>query len=210
MAGSGISSWQERLTARLKAEPKRAAMLAVLVAMMGLMWVKALTRSGMSPSGASASMDSAAYAAPAGDADLKPRLSRSSQALQEWARTPLPLVHRNLFDVKLEYFPQDGLASRQAGPDDASGFWDQVAKSLSNRADQEKARRILAENLRAQAARLNLESTVMSNGSPKALIDGVLVAEGDVVSGFRVLKIEAKRVIVEREGVRLEVLFNFR
>jgi hypothetical protein len=209
MAGHGISSWQERLVARVKAEPRRAVFLAVLVAIMGLMWVKALSRGGMTPSTASASMDSSAYAAPA-RAEARGRLSQTSQALAEWTKTPLPLVHRNLFDIKLEYFPQDHLAPRPANQEQSSGFWDQVAKSLSSRADQDKARRILAENLQAQAAKLDLQSTVMSNGSPKALINGVLVAEGDTVSGFRILRIEAKRIVVEREGVKLEVLFSFK
>jgi hypothetical protein len=30
-----------------------------------------------------------------------------------------------------------------------------------------------------------------------------------VITGFRVLRIEAKRIIVEREGVKLEVGFRF-
>jgi hypothetical protein len=40
---------------------------------------------------------------------------------------------------------------------------------------------------------------------PKAVIDGALVGEGDVVAQFRVLKIEARRIIVEREGIKLEI-----
>jgi hypothetical protein len=207
MAGPRISSWRKRILAKVKAEPKRAVFLAVLLAVMGLMWVKALSH-GVSPATARASIDSSAQTAPG--MQEKPLLSRTSQALQEWTRTPLSLVHRNVFDLKLEYFPQDQSSPQPQAREGDDGFWDQVAKSLTSRADQEKARRILAENLRVQAARLDLQSTVMSQGSPKALINGVLVGEGDVVSGFRVVRIEAKGVIVEREGVKLEVRFNFR
>ena len=64
-------------------------------------------------------------------------------------------------------------------------------------------------NLRVLAAKLDLQSTVMRNGSPKALVNGVLVGEGDTIEGFRVIKIEPKRIVVEREGVKLEVLFKF-
>jgi len=54
---------------------------------------------------------------------------------------------------------------------------------------------------------MQIASTFMGGGDgrPKALIDGVLVGEGEVVAGFRVLKIEPRRVIFEREGIRLEV-----
>jgi hypothetical protein len=48
----------------------------------------------------------------------------------------------------------------------------------------------------------------MSNGSTKAMVNGTLVEEGDTVSGFKILKIEARRMVVEREGIRLEVYFN--
>jgi hypothetical protein len=41
--------------------------------------------------------------------------------------------------------------------------------------------------------------------SPKAVIDGGLVGEGDVVASFRVLRIEPRRIIVEREGIKLEI-----
>ena len=45
----------------------------------------------------------------------------------------------------------------------------------------------------------------MMGASPKALINGQLVGEGEVVAGFRVLKIEARRMIIEREGIQLEI-----
>jgi hypothetical protein len=48
---------------------------------------------------------------------------------------------------------------------------------------------------------------------PKAVLNGELVGIGDVVAStagearttFRVLKIEARRIIVEREGIKLAV-----
>ena len=51
---------------------------------------------------------------------------------------------------------------------------------------------------------MKLQSTMMGP-QPKALVNGELVGEGDVVAAFRVLKIEARRIIVEREGIRLEI-----
>jgi len=44
--------------------------------------------------------------------------------------------------------------------------------------------------------------------SPKALVNGQLVGVGDVVASFRVCKIEARRIVVEREGIKLEIRSN--
>jgi hypothetical protein len=83
---------------------------------------------------------------------------------------------------------------------------------MSSRADVRKERQILIENLQQQASQLRLQSTMMG-ASPKAVVDGGLVGEGDVVACgagetrtvFRVLKIEPRRIVVEREGIKLEI-----
>jgi hypothetical protein len=40
---------------------------------------------------------------------------------------------------------------------------------------------------------------------PKAMVNGELVGEDSVVANFRIVQIEARRIIVEREGIRLEI-----
>jgi hypothetical protein len=132
----------------------------------------------------------------------------AAESLREWTDGPINDAHRNLFLVKLEYFAKEGSAEAPRSRESGQGFWDELAKSLTVKADQEKARRILIGNLQAQASKLNLQSTVMSGGSTKAMVNGTLVEEGDTVSGFKILKIEARRMVVEREGIRLEVYFN--
>jgi hypothetical protein len=109
---------------------------------------------------------------------------------------------RNLFAVELERFPQDG--TRTSVSTNGAGFWDELAKSMTFRADVKKERQILVENLQQQANQLRLQSTMMG-ASPKAVIGGELVGEGEVVASFRVIKIEARRIIVEREGIKLEI-----
>jgi len=110
---------------------------------------------------------------------------------------------RNLFAVNLERFPQDG--NRTTTPVGGTvGFWDELAKSLSSRADQNKQRQIRTDNAVRDAANLKLQTIVMS-AAPTAVIDGEMVEEGSVVAGFRVSKIEARRIIVEREGIKLEI-----
>ena len=63
---------------------------------------------------------------------------------------------------------------------------------------------------RLDSARKTLQATLAST---PALVNGQLVREGDVVAtgsgvsrtAYRVLKIEARRVILEREGIRSEI-----
>jgi len=126
----------------------------------------------------------------------------------EWSRQPIPsALSRNLFVVNYEYFPQDGTKPVIVHVSHGDGFWDQVAKSMAFRADQKEARDALRENIRQQAEKLNLQSTLMT-APPKALVNGELVGEGDVVASFRVLRIEAQRIVIEREGIMLEKRLN--
>ncbi|HEV7300387.1 MAG TPA: hypothetical protein VGN72_13555 [Tepidisphaeraceae bacterium] len=135
----------------------------------------------------------------------RPLSDQASPAVQEWVRTPIAPVGRNLFAIKLDYFPQDGTKVDQTlRAPQGNGFWDKLAKSMASRADQRRERQILVENLQLQAMQLRLQSTVMGP-SPGALVNGSLVREGDVVASFRVLKIEARRIVVEREGIKLEI-----
>lgn len=204
MGDYAMTNWQERIVRQVRGEPRRAVALGVLVVVMGFMWGRALLTGKPTPSRASGNV---AKAAATTEQTTSPQLTRAVRELQDWKRAPVGLIHRNLFSVRLEYFPQDG--SKPASSEESDGFWDQLGKSMAAKADQEEAKRILAENLRAQAARLDLQSTMMSQGSPKAMVNGTLVGEGEMVDGFRVLKIESKRIVVEREGVKLEVLFRF-
>ena len=79
-----------------------------------------------------------------------------------------------------------------------------MAKSLTSRADQNKQRQIRIDNTVRDAEKLQLQTIVMG-ASPKAVINGEMVGEGSVVAEFRVSRIEARRIIVEREGIKLEI-----
>ena len=83
---------------------------------------------------------------------------------------------------------------------------------MANEQFSSKQRQFLLENLQQQASQLSLQTTVMGM-KPKAVVNGELVGVGDVVASgtgesrttFRVLKIEPRRIIVEREGIKLAV-----
>jgi hypothetical protein len=83
-------------------------------------------------------------------------------------------------------------------------FWTELEKSLAQQADEASKRESLVNSLKQQAQAIRPQSTIMGP-NPRAMINGQMVGEGDVVASFRVVKIEARRIIVEREGIRLDV-----
>jgi hypothetical protein len=211
MAANQVTTFVEKLIKQAKADPKKAGILSVLVVVMAVLWVRLVGGSG-GPSHASA--NTVGFRADGNGAALADNLrgpvktNTTFAALQEWQKKPTsPLLSRNLFVVNYDFFPQDGSKPAPLRVPQGDGFWDHVAKSLTARADQKKEREVLVENLRLQAAQLKVQSTVMG-ASPKALINGELVGVGGVVASFRVAKIEARKIVVEREGIKLELRLN--
>ena len=190
---------------QVKAEPKKAAALALLVAVLLAMWVKIfLFGDPRTVTAGPLGGDKVKVGTPD---TLRQQLSPASRSLLEWTKKPITGTRRNLFAIKLDYFPVDGSRPIFSG-DDADGFWDQLAKSLAAKADQEKARGILRDNVRAKASRLDLQSTGTFNGTPKAMVNGTIVQEGDTIEGFLIVRIETKRIVVEMEGIQVEVIFK--
>lgn len=201
-------SIRNNVVRQVRAEPKKAVALLALGTTVMVMWARLFLFGAAAPNTAGA-VEPQNPELPVTSASAPQNDSPALRALSEWVQGPIAPITQNVFALKIDYFPQDGSKVVATPENPGESFWDQLAKSLAERADQEKARRILVENLQSQAARLELQSTVLNNGTPKALINGTLVGEGDGVAGFRVLKIEAKKVTVEREGVRLEVGFGY-
>jgi hypothetical protein len=205
MKANPIEKLAKQLVKQAKAEPQKATVLGVLLAIMIVLVVR--VGGGSNPSAASASI-AVQRALPL--TTKGPHKANSAlAALGEWARQPIPpALSRNLFVVNYEYFPQDGTKPAPVvRVSHGDGFWDRVAKSMALRADQRMERDALRENIIRDAEKLNLQSTLMS-APPKALVNGVLVVEGDVVASFRVLRIEAQRIVIEREGIMLEKRLN--
>ena len=195
----------EGMYRQVKAEPKKAAALLLLGVVLIAMWAKIFIFS--EPRQASAGASAGQNVKVPTSYILNQQLSPASRSLLEWTKKPITGTKRNLFAIKLDYFPVDGSRPMFSG-DDADGFWDQLAKSLAAKADQEKARGILRDNVRAKASRLDLQSTGTFNGTPKAMVNGTIVQEGDTIEGFLIVKIETKRIVVEMEGIQVEVIFK--
>ncbi|HEV8377535.1 MAG TPA: hypothetical protein VGP99_01700 [Tepidisphaeraceae bacterium] len=205
MIAQGEANALDSMVRQVKAEPKKAAALALLVAVLVAMWAKIFLFSDPRPVSAGASGGEKVKAVT--PYTLNQQLSPASRSLLEWTKKPITGTKRNLFAIKLDYFPVDGSRPMFSG-DDADGFWDQLAKSLAAKADQEKAKGILRDNVVMRASRLDLQSTGSFNGIPKAMVNGTIVQEGDMIEGFRVVMIEAKRIVVELEGIQVQVIFK--
>jgi hypothetical protein len=201
MKGNAIEKLYGQLVRQAKGDPKKATILGVLLLIMAVVIVKS---SSSSPSVSSANIN--VPRSPIGSDPPKPPNNKPSSgaALAAWARGPIPpALSRNLFVVNYECFPQDGTKPVLVRISHGDGFWDQLAKSMASRADLKMEREVLLANMRTEAEKLKVQSTMMG-ASPKALINGELVSEGDVVASFRVSKIEPRRIVLEREGIKLE------
>jgi hypothetical protein len=131
----------------------------------------------------------------------------ASARLMKWAETVTTAPSRNLFQVDLTQYPRDGSRPKQAGGASADTFWHDLEKSMSDRADQEKQRQVELDVLKKDASELKLQTTI-DGSTPKAIVNGVLVGEGDVVAKFRIVRIENRRIVIEREGIRFEIRMN--
>ncbi|MDP9175446.1 MAG: general secretion pathway protein GspB [Planctomycetota bacterium] len=204
-----LPPWTAKLTEPFRASPGKSWTLVVLAAFLVVMCARMLA-GGHGPSSAQAA------APPVGMMDSRtlndgltaftPQPSPQVNSLQQWSRQPIVPVHRNLFYAALDRFPQDD-SKRTEVSVVGDGIWQQLTKSVSAQADEEEQRQVVVNNLKTKASTLKLESTMLG-GQPMAMVNGEMVQEGSSVAGFRVLKIEARRMIIEREGIKLEIFMN--
>lgn len=207
MTAPAITSWSDKLAAAFRASPGKSSTVTGLAVILVFVWARFLlgSRAPAPASGASAMISSdsrTTFSAELASA----RAPGDPDPLQQWARQPIRPLIRNPFTIPLDYYPRDSSAAADKTASQ-TGYWDQVGKSMSSRADQQEQRQILIDNVRIAAASLKLQSTIMG-AHRGAMVNGTMVREGDNVLGFRVLSIEARQVIVEREGVKLALLME--
>jgi hypothetical protein len=200
------TSWSEKMIGAFRASPGRSSTVGGLVLILAVAWMR-LLGTGHTPAVAQGAITPAVPGA-AGllETPAQHRLAETGASLQQWVRQPVGRLARNPFSIPLDCYPHDGSKST-AESAEGNGYWDLVRKSMSSRADQQEQRQILVENIRIAAEALKLESTIVG-AIPGAIVNGQMVREGSTIAGFRVMKIEARRVVVEREGVKLAVTMD--
>jgi hypothetical protein len=143
----------------------------------------------------------------------------TSATFHGWLQAPVAPMTRNLFYINLEQFPRAnsapaGLPGTLAGASERDALLREnpaeTAKSplgKSEESEEPESEMSAADRVARQAGRLHLQSVLMGP-TPRAMVDGQLLGEGEVVANFRVLKIEPRGITVEREGIKLEVVFK--
>lgn len=204
-----LSQLLQRLPEPIKADPKKTGVLAALLGVLAIFCVRAATQRA-TPERAGASFFAAAGAGEGNGSQASAAVRHNASSISalaardSWLASPAAGLSRNLFQVSLDRFRPAPHTSDMTGIPTEEGFWDRVAKSQTVQADQLKRREAAIESAQRLAANLKLRSTVMG-AEPKAIIDDKVVQVGMTVSSFRVMKIEPRKVIVERDGVRLEI-----
>jgi hypothetical protein len=195
-----VLSWSEKLSQNIRRSPQKAAMLAGLAVILAVMWARMMMGGG-GPGGAAAAIPPSPIMTAPNDLPAMGRADRTTLLLQ-WARQPIVPMRRNLFAIPFAYYVNEQTPVTSATGTD--GFWSLLAKSLSIQADQQTQRQALVQAMVTSAGSLRLES-IMLGATPTAMINGKMVREGNTVDGFRIRKIEARRIIVDNEGVELAI-----
>ena len=207
----------------MRRDAKKLGVLGVLALVMFAVVLKQFVLTG-SPATAAAASDPLLAVRPSGvdpsgsTAASGNDLARGGGArvdpVERWLLDRIRPLDRNPFEFHPEFFPNVDAAVESPAVlvVDDELFWDRLAKSIASRADQRKQRQIRIENLQVAAGKLRVQSTIMGT-NPRVLIGGTMNSVGDTVeteSGgvmlqFRIVRIEGRRIILEREGVKLEL-----
>jgi hypothetical protein len=219
MAAKISTSWQHTIRAAIKRDPKRAGILGVLLVVLLIVGGKTLMGSATPPLAKASTPANTRGRTDNSAKDARPNARKDAAAMRKWLAMPVKKLDRNLFAAKIDHYPQlSGRKTRNGGNPGKELTAEE--KSAQQSADEMKEWHTRTDAMQLEARQLVLTSTV-TGASPKALINGQMVREGDVVAsgageslngdpgtGFRVLKIEARRVIIEREGIKLEILMK--
>jgi hypothetical protein len=184
---------QARAMLALKRDPKKTSLMLGLLAVMVMLLVRAGSNG---PAAATASFIRRQVSAMGTDPPAAAPRPLVSSPVLTWISQPRRAVERNLFAVRTEFYARAGNGESESSED--------PAKSDGEGADQNREKQILMENLQTQAGKLKLQTTMMGR-VPTALVNGELVKEGDTISGFKVVKIEPRRMTIEQEKVTLEI-----
>jgi hypothetical protein len=219
-----VNDWKTKLVSKLpesmREDPKKAAALAGLGIVFAAVMIKQFAfGSSASTAAATQGVPAAAVplvslASPSGISSASESRQRSDSPVAVWIAEPIKTLERNLFEFKGEFYPRsaESVATSVRVIEDEL-FWDQLAKSLSARADSKKQRQIRVDNLQQAAGKLKVQSTIMGP-NPRAMVDGRMTRLGGLVEAdagggstvtFKVIKVEARRLVIERDGLKFEV-----
>jgi len=166
---------------QLTADKKKLALMILLLVVAVVLWLRmSFSQSPQSVSASSGDVTATASAA---------RPAPQTLLIDEHVAVELTdTLERDLFAMNASFFTpinhgdsEEG--EEKSGPEPS----DDMTRSLS---------------VRTEAAELELDTT-MTGAKPRAMINGVLLKPGDTVEGFKLLRILHRKVVVEKDGVRV-------
>lgn len=183
-----------RLQAEVKRDPKKAAILGILVVVFLIVGVREVARRAGSPGSSSAATvtTSAQPAANTTAGAAAGHKALESKGAGESYDLAVLRVSRDIFTPDEEYFPAPEPKTREK-PKPKPGL-----RVMDPNAAAQAARLQVI----AQAATLVLQTTVIGE-RPTALINGRIVRIGDTIAGFKVVDINSRSCQLERDGIRV-------
>ncbi len=190
---------QEVILNQLKAQPKKTAVMCLLIVVLVVVVLRAFNGNG--PQAASAMVNSllppgtGAQAAenrpsePIGNPETINGYSEDPTL--EKGATAGALPQRNIFAVNLNYYPQ---------PSGTNG-------SSLERNQEADPRQLQTKALRDQLQGFHLQST-MTGPDPTAYIDGNLIREGETYKGFTLRHIQDGKIILEAKGYLFSLILD--
>lgn len=205
----------------LTSDKRRAGVLGGLVLVALVMWARAALVSssddgGAGPAKASASAGSegaapnaSGNAAPSGGAPAADALSTPDQGAVQLP--PVPPLARDLFAYSREYFPEP-VQTDSTAQEDPKSAPAQVEIS-SDEEEPEETEDEQALLVRADAARWLRLRSLMLGKEPVAVIESTapkdprssVIRVGESIAGFTLVSVAARTVMVERDGVQVEL-----
>ncbi len=188
-----------RLWVMVTADRRKAIALGALLAVGGILWVRAMIVTGGRSSGAARAQRTSTVASEGGASGNK----GASETSREQRIVHLPAIaplERDLFALSDSHFPP----SAQTEPS-----VEQPPKSLTGTDDSLGSE----QQVREEASRLRLRSTIVG-GAPMAVIEirgagrtseAKVLRPGESVEGFILIEVRRDLVVLEKQGVRVEV-----
>jgi len=185
------ADWRQWLAAELRRDKKKTALMVVLAAVATGVFVQAARPTSTSPvQAASSAIKVPAAASASGSRAGEP--ASAAPGRQDAAKPPAKpasgvKITRDIFEPNPAYFPA------QVAP---------RAPSPAAPPSEETPTKAKERTIRAQADSLRLQSTIAS-ALPTAIINDLVLRQGDSVEGFRVIEIGTRTCVLEKQGVRV-------
>lgn len=198
MSHMNVPNWKQRLTAEMKRDKKKAAVLAVLCVVGGIV-IGRLVMKQFSPSKANAASGPSATAVTPSSSmssSMSPAMTSqgrgqgdNSRKWREYIAKLDTRVSRDIFLPDESVFPPH--TEKKSVPQNVV-----IEKGPT---DEEKFE-AMKKTILAQAQALTLQSTIVSS-IPTAMINNRVLRKGDLISGFRVVRITPRTCSLMKDEI---------